>query len=205
MKRKPSDRITLLVYGNDRLLLLVLFCFMTGIAMGAFTELLLSDDAKENIQGFLDLHFTISGPMGDLLPDLFLASSAANLGLLLIIMLGGLTIIGFPAALLALIYKGAALGFAAALLTDTFDARGVFLVLLTLFSPNLFIIPALLGSAIASLRLAFDILACGPSQLKKNLADRAGSFMIFQTVMAALVLFGCFIESFISPLLQQLS
>ena len=61
MKRKPSDRITLLVYGSDRLLLLVLFCFMTGIAMGAFTELLLSDDAKENIQGFLDLHLPYPG------------------------------------------------------------------------------------------------------------------------------------------------
>ncbi len=203
MKRKPSDRITSFIYGNDLLPVLVLFCFITGVAVGAFTELLLSADAKADIQSILDFQFLLSEPMGDLLPDLFLVSAATNLGLLLIIVLAGLTIIGFPAALLALIYKGAALGFAAALLMDTFDGKGVLLVLLTLFPSNLLLIPALCGAAIASLRLAFDALSC-PSQIKKNLSERAGSFMVFQIMMAILALGGCFIESFISPLLQQL-
>jgi stage II sporulation protein M len=204
MKRKPSDRITSLIYGNDRLLILVFFCFVTGVALGAFTVLLLSAEAKAGMQSFLDLHFMLPEPMGDLLPDLFLVSAATNLGLLLIIILAGLTVIGFPAALLVLIYKGAALGFAAALLMDTFDAKGVLLVLLTLFPPNLILIPALWGSAVASLRLTFDLLSEGPLQIKKNLSSKAGSFLVFQIMMAILILGGCFVESFISPLLQRL-
>jgi len=185
-------------------MVVVVFCFLLGISLGTFTELLLSADAKESMRQFLDFHLLLSGLTGDLLGDLFLVSAAANLSLFLIILLSGLTVVGFPAALLVLLYKGAALGFSAALLMDAFDAKGVLMVLLTLLPPNLILAPALCGAAVASLRLAFDLLSDSPLQLKKNLAQRAGPFMTFQALMAILVLLGCFIESFISPLLQRL-
>lgn len=204
MKRKSSGIVTSLIYGNFPLMVVVVFCFLLGISLGAFTELLLSSDAKESMRQFLDFHLLLSGLTGDLLSDLFLESAAANLSLFLIILLSGLTVVGFPAALLVLLYKGAALGFSAALLMDTFNAKGVLIVLLTLFPPNLILVPALCGAAVASLRLAFDLLSDSPLQLKKNLAQRAGSFMTFQAIMAILVLAGCFVESFISPLLQRL-
>ena len=204
MKRKPSGMVTSLIYGNFPLLVVVVFCFLMGISLGAFTELLLSPEAKESMRSFLDFHLLLSGLTGKSLPDLFLVSAATNLGLLLVILLAGLTIIGFPAALLVLLYKGAALGFSAALLMDTLNARGVLLVLLTLLPPNLILVPALCGAAAASLRFSFDLLSQGPSQMKKNLSKRAGPFMIFQVIMAIAMLAGCFIEAFISPLLQQL-
>ena len=190
MKRKPSGMVTSLIYGNFPLLVVVVFCFLMGISLGAFTELLLSPEAKESMRSFLDFHLLLSGLTGKSLPDLFLVSAATNLGLLLVILLAGLTIIGFPAALLVLLYKG--------------NARGVLLVLLTLLPPNLILVPALCGAAAASLRFSFDLLSQGPSQMKKNLSKRAGPFMIFQVIMAIAMLAGCFIEAFISPLLQQL-
>ncbi|MFA5636057.1 MAG: stage II sporulation protein M [Anaerovoracaceae bacterium] len=204
MKRKSSGMVTSIIYGNFPLMVVVVFCFLLGISLGTFTELLLSADAKESMRQFLDFHLLLSGLTGDLLGDLFLVSAAANLSLFLIILLSGLTVVGFPAALLVLLYKGAALGFSAALLMDAFDAKGVLMVLLTLLPPNLILAPALCGAAVASLRLAFDLLSDSPLQLKKNLAQRAGPFMTFQALMAILVLLGCFIESFISPLLQRL-
>ncbi len=204
MRRGMSTAITSLVTGNFAILAAVAFCFLMGISLGAFTALLLSAEAKEGIRSFLDFNLLLSGPTGNVFPDLFLKSAFVNFGLFLIILLAGVTIIGFPAAFLALLYKGAALGFSSALLMDTLHAKGVLLVLLTLLPPNLILIPGLCGGAMASTRLALELISEGPLEIKKNLVKRAGPFLSIQGVMAALVLTGCLIESFISPLLQRL-
>jgi stage II sporulation protein M len=205
MRRRPSVIIISLLNKNLSILTIIFFSFILGISLGVFTELMLSADAKESMRDFLDLHLLLPELDGEILPDLFFKSLAVNFGLLIVILLSGLTLIGFPAALLALIYKGAALGFTSALLMDTLNAKGVLLVILTLLPPNTVLVPALCGAAAASLRLASDLLAAGPNQIKKSLQIKAGPFMAFQGLMAILILGGCFIESFISPLLQQLS
>ncbi len=204
MRRNPSTKMKSLLYGNMHLLIAVFFCFVLGISLGSFTELFLSSEAKESMWSFLDFHLLLPESTGNFIPELLVKSLATNFGLFLIILLSGITIIGFPAAPFALIYKGAALGFSAALLMDTMGARGVLLVLLTLLPANLFLIPALCCASAASLRLSFDLLSSGPLHIKKSLTGKASSFMTFQGLTAILLLVGCLVEALISPLLQQL-
>ena len=200
MKLQLYTFISKTEYVNPRLLTIVLFCFLTGITTGVFNEIQLSADARESMEDFLNSSVLSAGFNGEGLPALFLKSAAANGGLFLIILLAGVTIIGFPAALLVLAYKGAALGFASTLLIDTLSAKGILLVALKLLPPNIFLIPALCGASAASFKFGLSILSGGRRNIKKNLTGRSGHYLIFQAFMGVLILAGCLVESLISLL-----
>lgn len=204
MRKTRINSIFSLIYRSIPVLVTVLFTFLLGISVGVFTEVLLSPEKRESIEGFLNLHLFLSQIPGTELPYVFLRSAASNIVLLIVITLAGLTIIGFPAALLVLLYKGAALGFSAALLIETLDFKGVLLVLLTLVPQNLILIPAFLAASMSSINLAFSMLSSGPRGIKNSLSVNAGNFIAFNLLMSVFILGGCFIESFISPFLQQL-
>lgn len=204
MRSNRNNGIFPFITNNISVLLAAVFCFLLGISVGIFTEMFLSPENRENIETFLSIHLFLTQLPGSELPHVFLSSIAANLILLVIITLGGLTVFGFPAAFLALIYKGAALGFSSALLIEAFDARGVFLVLVTLVPQNLIFIPAFLAAATASASLALSIISNGSGGIKKNLQISAGRLAAFNLLMSVFILGGCFIESFISPFLQRL-
>ncbi len=188
---------------STRLIIIILFVILVGVSIGTFTEIMLSADAKASIRDYLNYNLVDIEWAEGLLTHMFLKSIAINLGLFLIIMLSGLTVAGFPAALLALLYKGASLGFSSALLMDTLNLKGVLFVLLTLLPPNLIIVPALCGSAILSMRFALTLLSADAFLFKKEFRNRIGSFLIVQMLMAASIIGGCFLESFIFPLLQR--
>lgn len=190
---------------NKPILLTVTFVFLLGISVGVFSEVLLTPENRSNMELFLS-HTLFPSELHDTnLPSVFLRSIAINLGLLLIIILAGITIIGFPAALLVLIYKSVSLGFTSALLIETMGAKGVLTVFLTLVPQNLIYIPSFIIASIASLSLAISLIIVGPKGIKKSLASCAGNFIILYLIIAVFILGGCFIESFISPFLQQIS
>lgn len=204
MRRTKYNSVFTLAAQNIPVLLTVIFCFLLGISAGIFTEMLLSSENRENIETFLSIHLFLTELPGSELPYVFLRSAAANIILLLIITVGGLSVIGFPAALLVLIYKGAALGFSSALLIETYDLRGIFLVLASLVPQNLILIPAFLASAMASVCFAVSMISKGSKNIKNNLRVSAGKMIAFNLLMSVFVIGGCFIESFISPFLQRL-
>ncbi len=200
MKLQLHTLISKSEYVNHRLLTIILFCFLTGLTTGVFNEMQLSADAKVSMEDFLNSNVLSVSFKGEGLSALFLKSAATNGGLFLIILLAGVTIIGFPAALPVLAYKGAALGFASALLIDTLGAKGIFLVALKLLPPNIFLIPALCCASAASFKFGLSLLCGGRRNIKKNLALKAGPYLIFQASMGVLVLAGCLVESLISLL-----
>ncbi|NLY70128.1 MAG: hypothetical protein GX076_00330 [Clostridiales bacterium] len=184
------------------ILLICLFFFMFGLSIGIFGEILLSAEEKESLQSFIDLNL-FSSQIPDL-PYVFLLSIIKNLFLLIVIAVSGLTIIGFPATLLVLIYKGAALGFTSSLLIETLGTKGIVLILLSLVPQNIVLIPVFLIAAVASLKISLSILGNSPMDIKKGLRERAGSFIALMFILSIFLVGGCLIESFISPFLQQL-
>ena len=91
MRRRPSVIIISLLNKNLSILTIIFFSFILGISLGVFTELMLSADAKESMRDFLDLHLLLPELDGEILPDLFFKSLAVNFGLLIVILLSGLT------------------------------------------------------------------------------------------------------------------
>lgn len=180
------------------------FFFILGISAGIFTELMMTVSEKQRMAAYLDQYFLLKNPSDLAFSEIFLKSAGNNLSLLFIMMLAGLTAIGFPAALAALTYKGMALGFSAALVIDSMSFKGVAVILTSMIPQNLIIIPAVLLAGTAALNLAFRTLASRRSGMKKSLAESAGSYALINAALAAAMLTGCLIESFLSPLLTRL-
>jgi len=181
-----------------------LFFFLLGISAGVFTELMLTSTEKEGIISYLDKYFLLTNPSDLPFSEIFMKSAGNNLGLLFIIILAGITAIGFPVVLAALIYKGMALGFSAALLIDSMSFKGVAIVFTSMIPQNLIIIPAVLLAGVAALNIAFHTISNRRFGIKKSLAESSGSYLFINAILAAVILAGCFIESFLSPLLTRL-
>ena len=153
---------------------------------------------------YLDKYFLLNSPNDLAFSDIFMKSAGNNLGLLLVMLLSGITAFGFPVALAALIYKGMALGFSAALLIDSMSFKGVAIIFTSMIPQNLIIIPAVIIAGVAALNVAFHTISNRKFGIKKSLAESSGSYLFINAVLAAAILVGCFIESFLSPLLTQL-
>lgn len=181
-----------------------LFFFMLGISAGVFTELMMTSAEKEGMISYLDKYFLLTNPNDLAFSDIFMKSAGNNLGLLVIILISGITAFGFPVALAALIYKGMALGFSAALLIDSMSFKGIAIVFTSMIPQNLIIIPAIIIAGVAALNVAFHTISNRRFGIKKSLAESSGSYLFINAVLAAAILAGCFIESFLSPLLTRL-
>jgi len=181
-----------------------LFFFMLGISAGVFTELMMTNAEKQGMISYLDKYFLLNNPNALAFSDIFMKSAGNNLGLLLVMLLSGITAFGFPVALAALIYKGMALGFSAALLIDSMSFKGVAIIFTSMIPQNLIIIPAVIIAGVAALNIAFHTISNRKFGIKKSLAESSGSYLLINAVLAAAILVGCFIESFLSPLLTQL-
>jgi stage II sporulation protein M len=204
MKRNTLNQASNLITASGTSMVAALFFFILGISIGIFTELMMSAAEKESMISYLDQYFQLSSLDKSTFPDIFFNSAGNNLGLLILMLLSGLTAIGFPVALAALSYKGMALGFSAALLIDSMSFKGVALVFTSILPQNLILIPALLLAGVAALNVAFHTINNRRFGIKKSLAENSGSYLFINLVLTAVILAGCFVESFISPLLTQL-
>jgi len=203
MKRNMK-RASELVTSSRASFIAVLFFFILGISAGVFTELMMSNEEKEGMIAYLDKYFLLTDPSELTFSEIFMQSAGNNLGLLFVMILSGFTAIGFPAALAALIYKGMALGFSAALLVDSMSFKGVAIIFTSLVPQNLIIIPAVLIAGVAALNVAFHTISNRKFGIKKSLAESSGSYLFINAALAAAILVGCFIESFLSPILTRL-
>lgn len=203
MKRNVS-RASELIMSSGASFAAAVFFFLLGISAGIFTELMMSTVEKEGMISYLDKYFLLTSPSDLAFTEIFMKSAGNNLSLLLIMLLSGLTAFGFPAALAALIYKGMALGFSAALLIDSMSFKGVAIVFTSMIPQNLIIIPAIILAGVAALNIAFHTISNRRFGIKKSLAESSGSYLFINAVLAVAILIGCVIESFLSPLLTQL-
>jgi len=204
MKRNTINKASGLITSSGSSFAAALFFFFLGISAGVFTELMMLPAEKEGVIAYLDKYFLLTNPSDLAFSEIFMKSAGNNLGLLFIMLLSGLTAFGFPVALAALIYKGMALGFSAALLIDSMSFKGIAIVFTSMLPQNLIIIPAVILAGVAALNVAFHTISNRRFGIKKSLAESSGSYLFLNAALAAAILVGCFIESFLSPLLTQL-
>ncbi len=204
MRKNTYSKLIPLALERKTTIFLVLFFFLVGISIGTFMELMLSAENKNELFQYLNANLFTAELSSASLPQVFVNSFGNHLGLLILIALSGFTIIGFPVALLSVAYKGITLGFSAALLFETLSFKGVLLILLTLVPQNMILIPTLLVAAACAVNFSRNALSARKSGIKKNLANNAGSYLLYYILFSVLLFLGCLIESFICPILLQL-
>lgn len=204
MRKNIHHKIIPLALERNTTIFAILFFFLLGISVGTFMELMLSAQDKNDLLQYLNQNLFTVKLSSDSFPQIFVNSVANNLGLLILIALSGVTVIGFPVALLSVAYKGITLGFSSALLLETLSLKGSALILLTMVPQNIILVPILLLAAICATNFAFNTISDRRSGIKKSLTNNAGSYVLYHILFSLLLLIGCLIESFICPILLQL-
>lgn len=205
MKRFKAKQFIAAMFGSSAGAIAVLFFLMLGISAGTFSALLLAGEEKEQILSLLSQYLLLSDPTAEPVFESVLRSSMMNhLVLLLVILLSGLSVVGFPAAMIALTYKGLAIGFSAALLIDNMDLKGLAVAMASILPQNLLILPGLMLGAMAALFYALEAIRLRGQGIRKNLASGAGPYLLVFLPAALLVIAGSFIESALCPVLIRL-
>ncbi len=184
-------------------LILVILAFVAGSAAGAFAELRIDSESRDG--GLLYIDNAQAGGENNLSRASVFKQSIKNNGLLLIIMAaGGLTAALFPAILLAIVYKGAALGFTSALILDGNSRAGILEVCRLLLLHNLVFIPLFAVYGYICLSMAFDTLERRKKKMRRKYSDDLSGF-VYATAAAAVVLcIGAATEAFINPVIGGL-
>lgn len=184
---------------SKKTLLAAGFFFLTGVSAGVFMELTLAAEEKSALTGYLQ-QYLFSGSGTIKYPNPFFSSLSANLLLLLILFLAGLSAFGFPVALAALTYKGLALGYCTGLIAESLKSKGVLVILTTLLPQNFILIPVFILAASSAVNYGLYALSRGSRrQSKKNLGDISGSYPAAMVAFAAAVLLACGLEAILYP------
>lgn len=185
---------------SKKTLLVSAFFFLTGISTGIFMELTLAPAEKSSLIDYLQQYLTMDQSSVKY-PNPFLFSLMDNLLLLLIIVLAGLSVFGFPAALAALACKGLALGYCTGLIAESMQGRGFMVIVTSLLPQNLILIPVFVLASSAATNYGLYGLNQKHRASKKNLKVRnvSGSYLFLMFAMAVAVGFACGLEAILSP------
>ncbi len=205
MKKYKIQQVSSLALGNQKAIFLSAFLFLIGISAGVFLELSMDSADKMHAAQFLNQYLYVNDASGIDYGNPFFSSTGANLFLLILMMLSGLSTIGFPAAYLIIIYKGMALGFSAGLILENFAISGIATILVSMVPQNLLLIPAFILAASAAQNYGLSGLSHRDKRYKKNgRPDAVGldRYLAVYLILAVLVLAACLLEAFIFPFLR---
>lgn len=205
MRKNKWHEAFQLAAGSRAALLLSTILFLSGSSAGVFLELAMDSNEKQLMAQFLRAFLAAGGNSAPNPFELLASGIELNLFLLAMMMLAGLSAIGFPAAHLIVLYKGMAIGFSASLILETSASRGIPSLLLSMLPQNLLLIPAFLLAAAASQNYALAHLTARRGGYQKN--GRTGSsgfdrYLVIYIVLAAAAIFSCFVSAGLFPLLR---
>lgn len=187
-----------LAFESTGAILLSVFLFLTGISTGIFLELTMAADEKSNLASYLQQFLSTDSTVD--YPNPFTASLTNNLFLLFVIFLAGLSVLGVPVALAALLYKGVALGFSCGLIMESLSTRGITVILTALVPQNLLLIPVFLLATAAAFNYARIALASRKVPIKKSLRETSSYYILLILFMAFIVVIACAIETVLYPI-----
>lgn len=194
---QAAENAAALALENKKTLLFTVFLFLTGISAGVFLELTMMPEEKHGVLS--DLLQYLSPDRAAVFPSPFFASVSNNLLLLFLSFLAGISVFGFPAALLILLYKGIGLGFSAGLILESQRENGAFLILSSLVPQNLFLIPVFILAASGVLNYGLSRLRSQNPAIKRSRMVSPGSLVILMLMLALLAVMGCGIEAILYP------
>ncbi|MBQ3107882.1 MAG: stage II sporulation protein M [Firmicutes bacterium] len=180
---------------NRKAALLALFLFLTGLSLGSFLEMELAAEVRDDLWRFLHL------PGGSAASSLtlLLHSLGRNLPLFLLTAAAPLTVIGFPASLLVLLFKGVSLGFSAALLFQSAGFHGLFLTVTSLVPQNLLLLPCFYTAAVLAIQFFLCLFGSADS-LGSCLKLHSLPFLKKQLRLLPFLLLGCLLEALTGPI-----
>lgn len=205
MQNKFTELLKKHIRDHLAIYLLVFFCFLIGISVGAFTVKAVDTHQKQELVAYLRNFFQVFNESSLKGKDIFKQSLQNNLQLVFLNWILGILIVGIPFIFLIIGFKGFVMGFTVGLLIEEFKLQGILLFLFAVIPQNTFIIPIFIFISVSSLSFALGFIK---SKVNKNRNLRYSKQLLmysyFHLAAVLVIIFAAFIESFIVPFFIKL-
>lgn len=183
----------------------VLFCFLIGISVGAFTVKAVDSQQKQELVTYLRGFFQLFDQSSPRNIDIFKQSLNNNLQLMFLNWLMGILVIGIPFIILIVGFKGFVMGFTVGLLLEEFKLQGILLFLFAVLPQHIVIIPVFIFIAVCSLSFSLGFIK---SRVNKTRGVKFSKLLLghsyFHLTAALFIIIAAAIESFIVPFFIKL-
>jgi stage II sporulation protein M len=189
---------------NLFLYFIAILILVVGIVSGSISVKALNVQQKDNLINYINLFFQ-KVDINALNSKLVLKYSILNnLKLVSLIWVLGLTIIGIPFVMLILFIKGFILGFTVGFLIDELGFTGILFSTISLFPQNIIIIPSIVIIGVSALSFSLILLKNKRGAEKYSIIQQVTGYTILVSLMALIIILGCFIEAYISPVFMKM-
>ncbi|MGL4740634.1 MAG: stage II sporulation protein M [Sarcina sp.] len=196
-------KIQSIIADNRVTFMWILLFFLIGIVIGSYSVYYMSDIGKVEMGKYLNNFLAyMKGDNIDYM-SLLLNSIKGNLPGVVLIILFGLTIAGFPFVLLINLLKGYILGFTLSLVITVLGVEGTGIIITTLIIQNIIFVPVVILISILSMRFSIMKVKGLKKENNRN-TNKFSEYIALQGVLVALLVFGIIIETYISPNLARL-
>ncbi len=193
---------------NSGIYTVVIIFFLGGLVSGAIVVRFLDEkqlvELGTAVSGFLE---EIKIGTNEVLAPLALLKSSLQKNTLFIIIVWvlGFLWMGFPLVLAAVAAKGFALGFTVAFIVSRSSLKGMVFCLAALLPHNLFLVPAYILATAAALTLSLLKFKDRLGKRRINRSKYYRDYCYFMALIFILILFGAFVEAYITPVFMRLA
>ncbi|MGL4654730.1 MAG: stage II sporulation protein M [Sarcina sp.] len=201
--KNTLKKIQAVIAENRIIFMWILLFFLIGIVLGSYTIYYMSEMGKVEIGGYFNNFLEYIKTTDIDYMSVLLNSIKGILPIVLIIILLGYTLIGFPFVLLINLFKGYILGFTLALVITVLGSSGFAVILTTLIIQNIIFVPLIIMISILSMKSSVEKFKSMRKENNRNEIN-GKDYLMIQSILTGLILIGIIIETYISPNLARL-
>ncbi len=172
---------------------------IVGIIIGAIAIKTLNVEERDGIVNFFNSFFKLLNKDDVNSNQLLKESVTSNIKTIIIIWLTGVFVIGIAIIPIIVILRGFAIGFTVGFLVNEYGVRGFLFSVFALLPQNVFIIPGIISISSIGINYALKKVKQKSNGLKTNFINYSSCIFL----SCILILLGCLVEAFISPLFMK--
>jgi stage II sporulation protein M len=207
MKKYNLKEISSLLVFSKNGFLLLFFFLLFGISTGIYFELLMSPEAKINMQNYMELSlFTtpldVNGSAVSFAA--LIQSIVINLLLIFVLFFSAYTPIAYPVVISIIFLKGIPLGYTSILILDALAFKGIPVILISMLPQNLLLLPALFVASICAINKVAQQKSAKKRGIRKSFNEANLSYLHLNIILCLAVILGCVLQFILLPLVSTL-
>ncbi|QUH26593.1 stage II sporulation protein M [Serpentinicella alkaliphila] len=198
-------RVKIHIKNNFFLYLIIAFCYLIGLSVGAFTVKIVDVKHKQELYYYMRDFFSVFTKEGFLGFEIMKQSFVNNFQLLTLSWLLGLLVITAPLVILIIVFKGFIIGFSTGILIEEFSGAGLLVLIFSVIPQNIIILVIFFLAAQLSFAFAWHtIKSRSKATLNTSFGKKATVYTVTYCILILTVTIAAFMEGYVAPLFIRL-